>query len=86
MGLCDPEKSWNVLGGKRRHKISYGQEKGKSSFEILPPQAPQVIGCGRSSGLEHVSSLHSLFSMQVRRGHSHCGREATVAAAWLLEP
>lgn len=71
-------KDTNSLTGQRKEKSS------KTS-----PRSGRVTGCGWSSCRVPLSlspCLRSRFSMQGKWGHSHCGREATVAAAWLLEP
>lgn len=85
-GVRSPgEGSIMMTGDRPDTECLTGQRRAKSSFETCPPPwrglsvvRPRTPGAG--------SSVSILFGMPVREAHSHCGRDATVAAAWLLEP
>lgn len=71
-----------------RHKRLTGQRKESCNLKH-PPNSSCITRSGWwrcQVPLSLSPCLHSLFSMPSKEGHSHCGLDATVAAAWLLEP
>lgn len=91
MGVYGLGQSWNESMGERREtqSVLQGRERGTLHLKhhsSISVESLDVWLVQLPSALSLSPCLYSLFSMQGREGHSHCGRDATVAAAWLLEP